>query len=478
MNYPYSPQPKDYSYLTAAAATLNKGVEEIAAVEDAETKRKREAEELANLKTDLKTIEKAREDRIVEAASEYMEAAGLPNDDAGRRRAFAVAASTYYPPTGSERKDPSAAAVRLNSLDATWEKLLNKAKLERYRNETEGYTAKVNTPTLQQYGQGNVGVEDSGVQRTNAWPQSPQELVTQANDQALMAPPAVPAVSTEPTAQEKYDIARGIDPAILQNPTIAGDIGMSGKTELMAGDYPAGTTQEQVTREALKKPVVTGEMTTYANTYPKQKPPLSELDLAKIAKLRAEARKLAKEAEKGSTEVKVSDLTKLQKERNDITITLNQIDNKLLDPKKMDIEGGETIESLQQRKKDIEEQLPLLDNDIQEIRKRLEIPAVRENKTSKTQTIAKDIRAAVARLVPRRYTIGSNLGRETFLDKNKKGQARDDLYDNAVAMQVAQLAKQQGFDLPLDAIVNELKQSDLETIVDYILQQRQNGGTK
>lgn len=466
-----TPIQKNYGFLNTAAQTLNQGVEQIAAIEDYETKRKREEEELKQLKLDVDTINKARDARIVEAASEYMEAAGLPNDEAGRNRAFAVASSTYYPLTGSERKDPAGAAVRINNLDQTWSKVLARAKMDRYRKETEGYTMKVLAPTLQQGGpQGSVGVEDSGVQRTTAWPQSKQEMVTQANEQALAAPPTFQSVNTAPSAQERYDIARNIDPTLLQDPTVREDIGQTGKQELMDGEYPAGTTSTLVTREALKKPVVTGEMGTYAATFPKPKDPLTELELAQLAKLKAETSKLRKAAETGGSDaVKVSDLTGLQKQRNDISKTINEINNKLLDPRKMDTNNGETVESLTARRDDLEAQLPQIDGDISVIRKRLEIPAVEPKKGAEAERIAKDIRAGVARLVPRKYTVGSNLGRETFIDK--KGNARDDLYDGAIAMQVVQFAKQRGFNIPVDAAAKELKNSKLEDIIDYIMQQ-------
>jgi hypothetical protein len=481
--YGYSRTPKDYSFAPIAAATASQGIGEVVDFIDKEKKRKLEAEELAQLKVDVKSIDEARIQRIAEAATEYMEAAGLPDTDDGRARAADVAASTYYPVTGSERKDPSSAAVRINNLDATWDKILNKARMQRYRDETASKKVSVQGGAAGQP-QGNVGVEDAGTYRTTTSPTSKGDYVQQAGEQALSEPRTQASIDRNVGSQEAYDIARTIyGPEMPQS--VQGDIAMRGKQEVVGGEYGAGTTANTIQRENLQKPIPTEAGTSFAGTFQKEPTALETANLTKTNlenewypnKTQAEINRMNAGATRqrggggtgGQQTSYLNNLIDNRKGYSDAIVKLNgMIADRMTKP--------EQIPNLEKEVKKLEKAVSVLDGKIESEQKRLNLESgipSEQGPSEQASKVSNWIRESLKKRPPKGLVAGEDFGEDTYTSPD--GKSNNDVYNYAMSEQVARfaqskLAQSKGSSkITADDVYKELKNSSLEDIIDAII---------
>lgn len=493
---PFRRQEVDYSYVPMAFSRAKQGISDVADF-SAKMKKQEEFEEnLKRVKVSREQVQKARDEAIVELATQYREAAGLPNDDVGYDRALSVVSSAVYPLTSKEMNDPDSAARRINGFELDqFPKMLNKAKMDRYRKETESTQEQIRPEgAAPMQPQGQVGVEDEGVYRTMAQPQSVGDLQSQTGEQMLNEPYAAPEVSRDPTSEEMRKKARGIFGPEIPAP-IQSEIGTKGRLELAEGEYPEGYTKERAYGDVAKKPVIEKDMEIFTKQFPETPEPpdpLSELDRAKIAKLRADARRLNKKAASGGADVKFSDLAKLQKQRNDVEKTIKDvskviadINNKLSNPRRMDVDGGETADSLigqrdmlNNRLQSSKKQLPGIDNDISEIRKRLEVPEVEPEDTEadagptpEAQKIAVSIRNMMddESVKPnKKYRVMERFGEPVYFDPKKK-RYDSSAYKSAMQDQVYEFARSKGVKMPIDRLAIALTKNSLEDVIEAII---------
>lgn len=256
---PYTPQTPDYSYIALAGQQLGQGVQNVMT----------RLEDVKKLNLNYESIERARQERIKEAAQEYLEASGETGPEA-ERKALAYASSRYLPPTEDEKKNPLLYAERADRMDEKHYKEMANLKTKQYFNKTgeqavnleEGrLSGQVTTRTPQMT---PTPGREADRERLSAAPQSIEEL---QNRQLAEPPiekeitvPAAPATERQSTAARIFGAQ-----AIPEN--IRTDISQAGASEL-AGQYPAGTTREVVAGEALQKPVSPEAAKTYVESFP------------------------------------------------------------------------------------------------------------------------------------------------------------------------------------------------------------------
>jgi hypothetical protein len=473
--YGYSRQPKDYSFAPIAAATAGQGVNSVMDIQDRERKRSLEDEELKNMKADIALIEQAREQRIVEAATEYMEAAGLSGDE-GRNQALNVAMSTYYPPTGSEKKDPSLAAKRMNEIDQTsWPNIINRARMNQYKARTATQQQTIEGRTGAPIG--NVGVEDNGVYRSISAPTSKQDYVGQATEEALREPYSQPTISREVGSQEAYDIGKSIYGPEMPT-TIQADIGMRGKQELVSGDQPTTATMESVQRENLQKPIPTEMGGEYAKTYPKTFPPLDAKTKADIDMLNArkdnylaQAAKARKEA--GSKRGGASkDLTiqGLKKLNVDMSNTIRGYEQSLLSMRKDD----ENVPSIKEEVNQLKAEIQANQGIIRSLIKKSNI----ESEEPENAPVSEEAKNAAQRITEYAgsypYKLTGGKGQDEFGNPSKE-------YNNKIAEGVVKFAESKGatFKDRSKAIADAIKALNqgmtAEKQIDYIINKMSGG---
>lgn len=188
--YGYSRQPKDYSFIPRAIQRVGEGIDNLLK------------------KVDYNKAEQAREQRITEMASEYLEATGgSAQDEEALRRATTLAMQFVPPLMGEERTNPAKGIMRIHDSDEPrWEKFIQKTKVEKYRKESQPKEEQV-ARALAGTQAGMVGVQDQNTQRATAWPTSREAMVQGARTESMTAPPVVPSVQSTPSSQERRQLA-------------------------------------------------------------------------------------------------------------------------------------------------------------------------------------------------------------------------------------------------------------------------------
>lgn len=183
----------------------------------------------------------------------------------------------------------------------------------------------------------------------------------------------------------------------------------------------------------------------------------------------AQAAKAYRDSQKSGTESAAVKIANLKQNNVGLYGTVQRYRQILSDLKANDAEFPEINEDIKQVQNQIRENDAL----IRTLQKEANLEPTEPPPPATSPEVssaAESIRAGMKRLAPKRYSIGDNVGRETYVDKS--GKPRDDLYDQAMAMQVVTFAKRNGFDLPVDKVAEELKNSTLEDILDYIIKQK------
>ncbi len=472
----YRRVPKDYSYIPRSIGLISAGL--------ASTQKTiEELEKLKQLKIDRSVVEEARKGKIIEAAAEIHEAMGLPDNEKGYNRALKIAETAFYPLTEEEKQDPFLAVKRIaNFENSGYQDMLRRARLDRFRTETTREEEAVVPEKLStEKPAGGVSVVDNGVKRTTAWPTSISELQQTVQQEELNKPQVVPVVKREPTAEEAYRRAREL--GIEGDENVKKYIAWLGQKAISEKEFAPETTQPVVAKEVMAQPITSELAKEYPEYYPKEMPKreLTELDEARIDALRATAAAKRRQPPESGEGVKISDLTRLINERTDIENSISSITDKLRDPRKLDVEKGETFESLLNTKKRLEEQLNLIDNDIKEVRKRLEIGKPEPVKEDVVKKYAETIKIGLEKYPPKGYVVSvDEIGNMALVKKGKKNAKPDaDMYRKAVAQRIIKFAISRGLNLDDDpnsddvkALSEKLKTMSMEQIIGNIIKAR------
>lgn len=478
----YQRIPKNYSFLPLAAQQFGQGIEVVEQQLDKEKKQKMLDDELAQMKVDVAQVEQARQQKILEAAAEVHEAFGMEDTKEGYSRALKIAQSSFYPLTGAERKDPAAGAKRISDFENEgWQKILNRGKLDRYRRETSGTRQDVVAERLgREQSQGTVGVQEGKVKRTNAFPQTITEMQQNIGEEELRRPQVASTIYREPTAEEAYETARRI--GVEGTPEAKADIGYRGRKRLGETEYPAGTTRPEVARDVIQQPVIEPAAAKYPEYFPEPEKPLTELDILKMNKLKAEAARLYKLASEGG-KLEEKDLAAFQRNRNDIYAKFTTINDKLM---KKDYQQDPNVrKSLESAKDELMKSLKQVDKDMATIRERLKMPEIKheEGPSDIAKEKASNIRSGIESNPPSGFTVGiDKLGNPALIKLNWRGKVPKDknpdaeAYRKTAAERILREAADMGYeftgdDEEVNFLSEKLKTTTLEQIVDGILKQ-------
>ena len=254
-------QTKDYSYISQAGNQISQGLSQIPSV-------MKEEDRIKNLKVDINSAEKARQDRIVEAAGEYLDATGESGPEA-ERKAYAAAAKRYTVITGEERNNPSLAIQRWNSMDNEWYKnTIPELKKKRYFQETGSSRQAV------EYNRPSQGIVQAGSPTGGESGGTPSRMPRSLQDiqnQELYSPPTVTSVEVPPeiTPEQRYQKAQ--DYGIYNQPEVQADIAYASQAGLSGMRFPQGTTRGEVARAAAEHPAYTEPMKDIVQSYPTEK---------------------------------------------------------------------------------------------------------------------------------------------------------------------------------------------------------------
>ena len=236
-------QAPDYSFIGRAGSIMGSAIQNLPATKEAADRRKRLNEELERIKIDELDAEAIRQERIIEMSKEYKDRIGREPTE----REWTKIEATFMPPlSAQERKDPKGAMMSRSDLDDRFYKWLDREAMKAYREKTK--------PTQESYEltqrtrpEGSVAIEDSGQQRTTAWPQTKEEMVANAREESMNAPQTFSSVTNEPSSAQLRAAASRY--RVSQAPEVKEGISYKEGMETGEAYSPAGTRAEYLAGE-------------------------------------------------------------------------------------------------------------------------------------------------------------------------------------------------------------------------------------
>lgn len=290
-------QMPNYGYVALAGQQIGQGLQQLPGAMKADASAKQ-------LKLDINSAEKIRQDRIVEAAGEYLEATGKSGADA-EREAYAAAARRYTPVVGAEREKPEVALSRWDKADNEWYKsLLPDLKKKRYFQETGSTRTSVKydrpegtvqagepvvpeQPTIPPIPTTPEQVTENRAADTRRLSAMPS-TISEMQGGALAEPRVVTDVTIPPdmTPEERYQRAQEL--GVYTAPEVQADIGYASQAALAGQEVPQGAVRSDVARTAMEQPAYTGAMKDYVGSYPTEKDIMTDERLKASAAQRAD----------------------------------------------------------------------------------------------------------------------------------------------------------------------------------------------